>query len=129
MSTLNGVAAVSLFLVGYVLSPTILFWGWTRWVRRPKQRSIPAVLSLLGFVLATASALLAVSAATYSFVIGGFPYYDPLLMKIMGVGDLLSLGGLLFALSGIWQTSTLRWHAPVSAIATFAFWLAAAAGE
>ncbi len=129
MSISVQVMVVVLFLVGYLLSPAMLIWGWARWVRQPKLRTVPAILSLLGFILATASALLALSAAAYSLVIGGFPYYDPLLMRIFGIGALLSLGGLALGISGIWRTSSLRWHAPVSAIATFAFWIVAAVGE
>ena len=129
MLTFNGLLVAGLFLAGYLLSPTILIWGWARWLRLPKQKTVTSVLSLLGFILATLSALVAVSGMIYSFAIGGFPYYDPRLMKIMAVGGLLSLGSLTFSLSGIWRANSLRWHAPVSAIATLAFWLAAVAGE
>jgi|SRR5438552_473503 len=129
MSTFNGLVQIALFLTGLLLSPTILIWGWARWLRLPKQKTITAMLSFLGFVIATLSALIAVSGIVYSFAIGGFPYYDPLLMKIMGVGGLLSLGSLILALGGSWRANSLRWHAPVSAIATLAFWLAAVAGE
>ena len=52
-----------------------------------------------------ASALLALSAAAYSLMTGEFPYYDPLLMRILGI--LLSLGGLAPGISGIWRTSSL----------------------
>jgi len=129
MLTLNGLLVLGLFLAGYLLSPIILIWGWARWLRLPKQTTVTSVLSFLGFVLATLSALVAVSGMIYSLAIGGFPYYDPRLMKIMAVGGLLSLGGLTFGLSGIWRPNSLRWHAPVSAIATLAFWLAGVAGE
>lgn len=88
-----------------------------------------ATLSVLGFILATASALLAVFAAAYSLYIYGFPYYDPRLMKIFGIGFLLSVSGLLFGIAGLWRASSLRWHAPASSLATLAFWIVAAAGE
>jgi hypothetical protein len=61
--------------------------------------------------------------------LSGFPYYDPLLMRIFGVGGVLSLSGLILGVGGVWRTSSLRWHAPISAIATLAFWIAAAIGE
>jgi len=60
-------------------------------------------VALLGFILASASALLAVSAMAYSLMRGGFPFYDPLLMRIFGVGGLLSLGGLVFGVGGAWR--------------------------
>jgi hypothetical protein len=114
---------------GYLLSPIILIWGWVRWLREPKVRNLPALLSLVGFILSTASAVLAVSAAIYSLATGGFRYWDPRLIKIMGVGALLSFGGFVLAIGGIWRANSLRWHAPVSSVATFAFWLLAAALE
>jgi len=129
MSTSVQVTVVILFLAGYVLSPVMLTWGWVRWFRQPKLRTVTAILSLLGFTLASASALLAVSAIAYSLMRGGFPYYDPLLMRIFGVGGLLSLSGLILGVCGVWRTSSLRWHAPISATATLAFWIAAAIGE
>jgi hypothetical protein len=129
MSTSVQLTVGILDVFGYLLSPVMLIWGWTRWVSHSKLRTVPATLSLVGFILATASALLAVSAIVYAHVIRSFPYYDPLLMKIFGIGALLSLGGLALGIGGIWRTSPLRWHAPVSAVATLAFWGAAAMGE
>jgi hypothetical protein len=67
MITFNGLAQIGLFLAGYLLSPTILIWGWARWIRLPKQNTAAGVLSLCGFILATASALVAVSGMVYSF--------------------------------------------------------------
>jgi len=118
-----------LFVLGYVLSPVMLIWGWVRWFRQSGPRTVTAILSKVGFSLASASALLAISAMAYSLIHGGFPYYDPLLMKVLGVGFLLSVGALIFGLSGVWSTSSLQWHAPVCAIATLAFWIVAAVGE
>jgi hypothetical protein len=105
---LEGTAAVSISIqvmfgilvaIGYFVTPVALIWGWTRWARQPRQRTVPALLSLIGFVLATASAILAVSSVAYAQV-HHFPYYDP-----------------------------LRWHALICGLGTFAFWLLAAEGE
>jgi hypothetical protein len=97
----------------------LIVWGWVRWLRLPRQKSITAVLSLVGFILATAAALTGVSAAVYS----SFPD-GPIIL----VGFLLSLGSLILGLGGIWKANSLRWHAPVSSLATFAFWYATLAG-
>jgi len=59
----------------------------------------------------------------------GFGWYDPLLLRGMLVGLLLSLGGILFGLGGVWRPNPLRWHAPISAVATLAFWLLTASME
>jgi hypothetical protein len=129
MNTSIQVLLVLMWITGYVLSPFILIWGWTRWARQPKQRSITSILSLLGFALASASALLGVSSIVYADLIHGFRYYDPRLLRIFRIGFLLSASGLVAALIGVLRQNSLRWHAPVSAIATLAFWTAAAAGE
>jgi hypothetical protein len=129
MSTSVQVAVGILVVLSYLLSPVMLIWGWARWFRRPKLRTMPVILSPLGFILATASALLALSAAAYALVTGGFPYYDPLLMRIVGIGALLSLGGLVLGIGGLRQRNSLRWHAPVCATATLAFWILSAVGE
>src|SRR5450631_268913 len=52
-------AIVTILING--VSPVMLVWGWVRWGKRPKLRTMPSVLSLLGFIFATASATLAVS--------------------------------------------------------------------
>jgi hypothetical protein len=129
MSTSVQVTVGILVVLGYLLSPAMLIWGWARWFRQPKLRSLPAILSLLGFILATTSALLAVSAIVYAQVIRDFPYYDPMLMRIFGIGALLSIGGLVLGMGGLWQGNSLRWHAPVFAVATLAFWILSAVGE
>jgi len=117
-----------LAILGYLLSPIMLIWGWSRWASQPKLRTASAMLSLCGFLLATASGLLAVSSIAFA-QIHHFPYYDPLLLRIFRTGTLLSLGGFAFGVSGVWRASPLRWHAPISAIATLAFWFMAATGE
>jgi hypothetical protein len=114
--------------LGYLVSPVTLIWGWKRWVGQPKLRTVPSVLSLVGFIFATASALLAVSSVAYAQV-HHFPFYDPLLLRIFRWGTLLSLAGILFGIGGIWRPSAIRWHAPLSGIGMLAFWVLAAAGE
>ena len=54
-----------LFALAYLVPPIVLVWGWFRWLRVPLKRTAPAVLSLIGFLLATLSALLAVTTIAY----------------------------------------------------------------
>ena len=117
-----------LVALGFLVSPVMLIWGWVRWVRLPKPRTVASVLSLIGFVLATASALLAVLTTGYA-QIHHFPYYDPLLLRIFRWGVLLALCGIVFGVGGVWRPSSLRWHAPVSGLGMLAFWIMAASGE
>jgi len=106
----------------------MLIWGWARWRLGPKLRTITAILSLIGFVLATASGVLAVSTIVFA-QFHHFPYYDPLLLKIFRCGTYLSLGGIVFGVCGVWRRSSLRWHAPVAAAGTLAYWFLAASME
>jgi hypothetical protein len=121
---------VVLLAVGfYVGLPALMIWGWVRWSKRTQPRTLPSILSLVGFTLSTASGLLAISAMLYARAVGGFPFYDSLLLRIYRWGALLSLSGIVFAVIGVWGPSPLRWHAPACAIGTLLFWFAAAMGE
>jgi hypothetical protein len=82
------------------------------------------MLSFAGFTLSTASALLAVASAIYGHFIGGFPYYDPRLLKIYFWGLIVSLAALLLGLTGVWRPSALRWHALICAFGTLVYWFA-----
>jgi hypothetical protein len=121
---------IVLFRVGfYVGLPALLIWGWIRWFRRTQPRTLSSILSSIGLALATASAILAVSSLLYAHAIGGFPYYDPRLLRIYRWGGLLSLSGVGFGIGGIWRPGPVRWLAPVSSLATAFFWFASAMGE
>jgi hypothetical protein len=98
--------------------------GWIRWWHDKGPRSLISTLSFIGFVLATTSALLAVLT-----VIRGFPYYDPLLLRIYGLGALLSFAGSVFAMIGVARRGPLRWHAFACAMGTLLFWFVSAALE
>ena len=91
----------------------------------------PAVtsLSLAGFVLGSASALLAIGTILYAITTGGFRFYDPTLLKVYRAGLLLALGGLVFALVGVWNRNPLRWHAPALSLGMLVIWLIWVSGE
>jgi hypothetical protein len=120
------------FLVGvavYIGIASVLFFGWRGVKRGFGRKSLCSILSLIGFGFGTASALLAISGILYAQAIGGFPYYDPRLLRIYRWGFLLSLTGFVFAIGGVWRTSALRWYSPVLALGTLLLWFAYAAGE
>jgi sulfite exporter TauE/SafE len=113
----------------YAVLPCGLIWGWVRWSRAERRWSFTSVLSFAGFGLATASALLAIGALLYGKSIGGWPYYDPRLMRIYAWGALLSLSGIILGIGGVWRRNPLRWHAVACALGTLIFWFGAAGTE
>jgi hypothetical protein len=130
VNTISKAILLILFVVGlYVALPATIVTGWVRWAKRRSLLSVSSVLSLIGFTLATASGLLAVSSLVYAQAIHGFPFYDPLLLRIYGWGAFLSLSGVIFGFAGIWRPSPLRWFAPICASGMFLFWFAMATGE
>jgi hypothetical protein len=113
MNKAAGSALLVLFVVAvYIALPAVMIWGWVRWSRRTQLRTVSSILSLIGFTLATASGLLAISAMLYTRAVGGFPFYDPLLLRIYRWGALLSLSGIVFALIGVWRPGP-RYHLPL----------------
>ncbi|MGD0801219.1 MAG: hypothetical protein ABR906_07890, partial [Terracidiphilus sp.] len=84
--------AIGIWLM--VSVPFALIWGWLRWWKQTDKRNLFSILSLIGFAFATASALLGVSTAIYAKLIGGFPFYDPTLLRIYRYGALISSLGI-----------------------------------
>ena len=125
MSKFEVVQFAILRILSYGVLPGILVWGWVRWGKRPKLRTTPSILSLLGFILATTSAILAVSSLVYFHLHPNprFAIYDPRLSSMFRCGFLISLAGILFSVVGVWQKSSLRLHAPVCVLGTLAFWM------
>ena len=107
----------------------ILVWGWTRWASHRQPRGRQSILALMGFTLASASGLLAISSMLYAYVVGGFRYYDPLLLRIFVCGGLLSAAGTVFAIAGARESSALRWHAVGFSAGMLLFWFMSAPGE
>lgn len=118
-----------LFGLGWIVWPGTLIWGWVQFLMKPKQRDLMSILSLMGFPLASASALLAVSSVIYAHAVNGFEFYDPRLLKIFRAGFLISSAGIVFGIGGVWRKNTLRWQSPTAAAASLAFWLGMASAE
>lgn len=121
--------SIILYIVITVAVPILAIWGWMRYARNMQPRTPFSNLSLAGFGFATLSALLAIGTACYAYLIGGFQYYDPVLIDIYGIGLLLSIGGLACGLIGLLRPNPLRWHAPVCSLGMFIFWLLSAVRE
>lgn len=122
-----------LFVLGYVVAPSTLVWGWMRWIKqRQRLWTITSTMSFAGFLLATASALFGLWMIAYGAA-GGFITshgYSPdygLFYQFIRRGSVLSVLGLAFAICGVWRRSAIRWQALATAVGTFAFWLLATA--
>lgn len=120
---------LALAIVLYVGLPVTIFTGWKRWVRRSPEDRFTAFISLPGFVLASMSAVLAIVTTLDSIATGGFRFYAPSLLMICKIGLLLSLGGFVLGLGGVWKRNPLRWYAPVLSLGMLLLWLFWASGE
>src|SRR5712672_764446 len=118
-----------LALVAYAGVPVALVLGWVKWLRRPKEVGTFALFSLFGFGIATSSAALAIYVLVYSIFIGGFPFYDPLLLRFYRWGFGVSVLALLFSFLGVWRKSVLRWYAPALSCGMCLAWFIWAIGE
>lgn len=136
MTASAGILFATLAILAYIVAPGMLFWGWVRWtIRRPRIWTISSTLSFAGFVCASASGLFALCVFFYGLT-GGFehtpgnPTFSPnyeLFYRCISVGGALSGIGTILAIGGLWRKNQLRWHALISTLATFAFWLLATA--
>lgn len=113
-----------IIFLGLYLLPLLLLWGWFAWFVKPKERTLASNLSLTGFVLANASALLAGFWMAYTQTILCPHTSNPLAAMISRVGYLFCIAGFALAIGGIWRPNSLRWHAPASAAGILVFWFA-----
>jgi len=125
----NDVIIVVLIIAAYLSVPIVLISGWMRWWRRSETESLVSRFALAGFATGNASAALALGSFIYSLVIGGFPYWDPPLIRIYRVGLLLSLGAMVLSLGGVMRRNALRWHAPALSAGMVMLWVLWMAGE
>jgi hypothetical protein len=126
---MNNVVMVVLMIGAYLGVPIVLVSGWFRWWRRSEAESLVSRFALAGFVAGSASAALALGSVIYSLAIGGFPYWDPRLIRIYGVGLLLSLGAMALSLGGTLRRNALRWHAPALSAGMLILWVLWMGGE
>jgi hypothetical protein len=115
---------ISAFVFAYIIGPISLAWGWIRWTIRPKLWSVPAIVSMTAFVIASISAAIGLGTIGYAFL-GGFERHYDSFYRVIALGGATSLAGILLALCGIWRKSPLRWFALTGAAGTLAFWIVA----
>jgi hypothetical protein len=105
-----------------IVGPVMLTWGWIRWILQREKRTFTAILSFIGFLLATASALIAVA---FILVAAFFGVYNlnPLWPSVSKIAAGLSVAGVMLGLGGVWRPGLLRWHCPVGAVGILSFWM------
>jgi hypothetical protein len=104
-------------------------WALWLWARSSPSIPTPAWRSHVAFAAATfvsLSVLLWFASLLWARIIGGFPFYDRVLLRFYRWGFLTSLAG---SLTGIVGKGKLRWPScGLSAVMIF-LWFAAALGE
>jgi hypothetical protein len=127
--------AVSFFLARFfadvflVLPMVIILWAIFRWsdssprISKPRWRYYLAVAAA---ALAGASTALWLISIVWARVIGGFGFYDPVLLRFYRWGALTAMGGLLVSLAG---KGKLRWPTCGVSVLMTLLWFAAAMGE
>ena len=118
-----------IFLALELVSLGLVVWGWRRWLRTEVRFPHPAWRSgtaFFAFLLATCSVLLAVSSLIWTLAIGGFPFYDPVLLWFYRWGFFLAASGLLLGLPG---KGKLWAPAVVSSFLMASLWILAASAE
>jgi len=107
----------------------ILIWAIWRWAQTSPRFCRPVWRSYAAFVaicLAGVSSLLWLILSVWARVRGGFPFYDPVVLRFYRWGLLLGLAGFVSSLPG---KGKLRWPAcGLSALMTF-LWFGAALSE
>jgi hypothetical protein len=97
--------------------------GWRlRYIRMSKSPT--SLAPVLGFALASASAMLALWMISYGFATGGFTLHNPLFLTGFRTGIILSIGATLFAVIAFTQKHRLRWLILPFAVAGLIFWSA-----
>jgi hypothetical protein len=106
-----------------------LAWSVRRWLHTTPRIVSPAWRCYFAFTatsLAGVSVLVWIVMEIWARAIGGFPFYDPILMRLYAWGFMTGFAGLVAGLVG---KGKLRWPAcGVSALMTL-LWLAWMAGE
>jgi hypothetical protein len=106
-----------------VALPAVMVWGWVRWAKSASARTLFSRLSMIGFVLANISVLLALSSLFFAHTMGSSPIQNSLLLKLSSAGLMLAALGVALAFCAVWRASALRWPCVFCATGILAFWL------
>ena len=119
-------ALLVLLYMAYAAVPIFLAIGWVQWTRAAVGTSR---LGLVSLALSTASAGLALGMVLYAKAVGGFGFYDRMLMAAYRWGFLLSLTALILAFNAMRRSSPARWPAVGSSMGMLLMWFIWASAE
>src|SRR5215469_15186469 len=112
-----------------VIPSGLLVWALQRWIQSKPRFELPhwrSYTAFAAFCVSAASVTLWVFTGIWALARGGFPYYDPVLLRLYSFGFFSSLTALLISLPG---KGKLRWPAcGIGVLMTF-LWFAAATSE
>jgi len=106
--------------------PAMTIWGWFRWAQQRDFKQFGSFVSLIAFICATLSGMLALFSVVY-VQSAQLTAYDFRWARLLRIGLLISASAVLLSLFGIWRRSSLRWHAPACAIGMLFVWAMMAA--
>jgi len=116
-------------LLGFALPLLILAWAIERWRRAERRFESPVWRSYFAtgaFGLGALSFLLWIAVAIWARARGGFPYYDPILLRCYSLGFLSGAVGFLASLPG---KGKLRWPGCFLSFLMAVLWVLAAEAE
>lgn len=104
----------------------LALWRWLHNAPRIVEPAWRSYVAIVAMSFAGVSALLWVVSLVWARLIGGFPFYDPVLLRFYRWGFLTSALGLFVSLVG---KGKLRWPTTGLSLLMSMLWLMAAAGE
>src|SRR5215472_2939831 len=99
------IAAISAFPIAFLAWAVRRWWRTSPRIGTPAWRSYTAIAAVS---MAGVSVLVWIVIPIWAHAIGGFPYYDPVLMRLYAVGFLTASVGFLPSFAG---KGKLRWPA------------------
>ncbi len=122
------------FLFDFVLFSALLawmIWGWVSWKKfRLARPEVKGYFSVVGFSLASLVAITQIVMGTYAMAIGGFPFFDPTLLKIYSFCFFTAILAMVCSLVAcIAEKSPLNWKAGVLSLFLWLLVIAQMMGE
>jgi hypothetical protein len=124
---LFGIYGYDVYFIVFVLTPAVMAWGWTRYVKNPNNWSVPSIFSLCGLALATLSSVFSIMFLLHAHSMTSIWIFDQW-ANFLFDGFFFTLIAIVFGFVGLLKRNPLRWPALVCASITFPFWFVVGVG-